>query len=233
MRKNVLIIATSNNQMGTSGNPTGIWAEELIIPYYAFLDTGMEIVLASPKGGPLHFDPASLKPAGENEPLIERFLNDASAQQLIRQTQPVISVADQDFEVVFFPGGHGTMWDLPGNEVIKNIVERTFTAIRVVAAVCHGPAGLVSAQRPDGKSILADKKVSAFTNEEEALKGLTQVVPFLLESRITELGAQFVCGPAWEPFAVQDGNLITGQNPASSAAVAALVIRSMQSPTSP
>ncbi|HLL11057.1 MAG TPA: type 1 glutamine amidotransferase domain-containing protein, partial [Rubrivivax sp.] len=167
MTKRVLIIATSNTQLGDTGKPTGVWAEELVIPYYTLVDAGASVVIATPKGGPLAFDPASLKPAGQNDALTERFLADPTAQALAQATSVAGSVDAASFDVVFFPGGHGTMWDLPLDAGVTRSVEAAFAAGAFIAAVCHGAAGLVTARDPDGNPIVQGKRISAFTDAEE------------------------------------------------------------------
>jgi putative intracellular protease/amidase len=228
MNKQIAIVVTSNNKMGDSGKPTGIWVEELAVPYYQFIDAGMAVTIASPLGGAVPFDPSSVAATGKNSPHVERFLADAAAQKAVQTTPMVAALDPTAFDAVFFPGGHGTMWDLPHDPAVTNLVEKQFAANKIVAAVCHGPAGLVSAKRADGKSILFGKKVNAFTDAEETAAGLMAIVPFTLESRIRELGGVFEGVANWQPHAVRDGNLITGQNPASSEKVAALVLDALR-----
>lgn len=224
MSKRVLMIVTSHSAMGDTGKATGIWADELIAPYYIFMDAGIEVEIASPKGGRVPFDPASIKPEGQRQAHIERFLADPAAHRKVAGTLVAAAVDASGFDAIFFPGGHGAMWDLPNDAGVTNAVETAFAAGKVIAAVCHGPAGLVTARRPDGKSILFGKQVNGFTDEEEAAAGLTGVVPFLLETRMRELGGKFEKAPNWQVFAVRDGQLITGQNPNSSALVAQHVL---------
>jgi putative intracellular protease/amidase len=224
MSKKILFIVTSNAQMGAGGKATGIWAEELAVPYYAMIDAGFAIDIASPAGGQAPMDPGSMKPAGSNVPAVERFLNDAEAMHKSATTASASSVNAATYDAVFFPGGHGTMWDLPTDAGVTTAVESAFAANKIIASVCHGAAGLVTAKRADGKSIVAGKRVNSFTDSEEAAAGLTAVVPFLLEARIRELGAIFEGAANWQPFAIRDGNLITGQNPSSSELVAHHVI---------
>lgn len=224
----VLMILTSNNVMGDHGKPTGIWAEELAVPYYALADAGAAVDFASPRGGAAPFDAQSLKPAGQNEsPAVERMVKDEALQRRLAQIPTAASVDASGYDAVFFPGGHGTMWDLPGDAGVQRAVEAAWAAGRLVAAVCHGPAGLVSARRPDGQSILAGKRVNGFTDEEETAVGLADIVPFHLEQRMRELGGHFERGPNWSAYAVRDGQLITGQNPMSSAAVAAELLAAL------
>ena len=220
MNARVLVVVTSHAKMGHTDAKTGIWAEELAVPYYRFVDAGVQVEIASPLGGAAPLEPKSIHPAGENDPVVNRFLADPVAQGRMAASRKLADVQVADFDVIFFPGGHGTMWDLPVDTSVRNAVETAERAGLVIAAVCHGPAGLVTAQRADGKPLVAGKRVTAFTNAEEQAVGLAQVVPFLLESRLLELGATFAAADLWQPFAVRDGRLITGQNPASSAAVA-------------
>ena len=227
MNRRVLMIVTSNAQMGNEGKKTGIWAEELAAPYYALVDAGADVEIASPKGGAVPLDPASLKPKGENDAFVERFLSDTVVTQKIQNTLVASQVNAAEFDAVFFPGGHGTMWDLPDDDGVTQAVEVAFAADKIIAAVCHGLAGLVTAKRPDGKSILFGKHVNGFTDAEEVAAGLGQVVPFMLESRMRELGGIFENGNLWQAYAVRDGHLITGQNPASSKLVAHHVLQAL------
>lgn len=220
MTSRILMIVTSNARMGDTGKPTGLWAEELAVPYYALVDAGAEVTLASPAGGPTPIDPGSLKPVGQNDPVVERFLADAALQTRIATTSKAADWDGAQFDAVFFPGGHGTMWDLPNDAGVTRAVERVFAARKLIASVCHGAAGLVTALRPDGQSIVKDLRVNAFTDAEEIAVGLEKVVPFLLESRLRELGGKFEGAANWQPFAIRDGQLITGQNPQSSHLVA-------------
>jgi putative intracellular protease/amidase len=227
--KPVLMIVTSHAQLGDTGKPTGIWAEELTTPYYALQDAGFEVTLASVKGGTPPFAEGSVKDKPEdNEGSVKRFLNDAAAMAKFNASLKASTLQAADFSAVFLPGGHGTMWDTANDEATARLVADTFNAGKPTAAVCHGPAGLVKALRTDGKSILFGRKVNGFTNEEETAAGLMQVVPFHLETKMRELGGVFEHGPMWAPYAVRDGHLITGQNPASSALVAQHVVAALQ-----
>lgn len=220
MTPRILMIVTSNARMGDTGKPTGLWAEELAVPYYALVDAGVEVTLASPAGGPTPIDPGSLKPVGENDAVVERFLADAALQARIAATSKAADLDGAQFDAVFFPGGHGTMWDLPHDAGVTRAVERAFAARKLIASVCHGAAGLVTALRPDGQSIVKGLRVNAFTDAEEVAVGLETVVPFLLETRLRQLGGKFEGVANWQPFAIRDGQLITGQNPQSSHLVA-------------
>jgi len=227
MTPRILMIVTSNARMGDSGKPTGLWAEELAVPYYALVDAGAEVTLASPAGGPAPIDPGSLKPAGENDPVVERFLADAELQARIAATPRAADFDGARFDAVFFPGGHGTMWDLPVDAGVTRAVERAFAARKLIAAVCHGAAGLVTARRPDGAPIVEGLRVNAFTDAEEVAVGLEKVVPFMLETRLRALGGRFEGAGNWQPFAVRDGQLITGQNPQSSHLVAQTLLAAL------
>jgi putative intracellular protease/amidase len=210
--------------MGDTGENTGVWFEELSTPYYAFLDGGASVDIASILGGPAPVEPKSQKALGENSASVDRFLRDKEAQAKLANTKKIAASDWQNYDAIFLPGGHGTMWDLPQSEELAKLLTDAFASHRVVAAVCHGPVGLVNAKAPDGRPLVAGRKVSAFTNSEEDAVGLTPVVPFLLETRLRELGGIFERGRDFEPYAVADGNLVTGQNPASSEQVAELVL---------
>lgn len=225
--KRILMIATSNTVMGESGKPTGIWADELAVPYYQLLDAGADVVLASPLGGPITLDPGSLKPMGENDPLVDRFLADPVAQAAAKVTQVAAEVDASNFDAVFFPGGHGTMWDLPTDAGVTRAVEAAFAANKLIASVCHGAAGLVTARRPDGEPVVKGKRINSFTDAEEDAVGLSAIVPFHLETRLRELGAHFEGADNWASFAIRDGQFITGQNPQSSALVAQHVLKAL------
>lgn len=235
----VLFVATSHDQMGSTGHRTGVWLEELATPYYALLDGGAEVTLVSIKGGAIPWDPRSLpteagdgpgeKPEEQQEvpASVHRFLSDEKAMATARQSPALGSVDPGSFDAVFLPGGHGPMWDAANDETLAQVIGSLFDQGKVVAAVCHGPAGLVKATQQDGRPIVGGRRVSAFTNTEEEAVGLTKVVPFLLEDRLKELGGRFERGPDWQPFAIQDGNLITGQNPQSSELVARHVLTAL------
>ena len=227
MNNHILMIVTSNAQMGTTGKPTGIWAEELAAPYYALLDAGVKVTLASPSGGAVPIDAGSLKPLGQNAACVDRMLADETLQHHLAHTATATSQRGADFDAVFFPGGHGTMWDLPTDPGVTQAVESAFQSGKFIASVCHGAAGLVTARRADGESIVKDLKVNSFTDAEEAAVGLTDVVPFLLESRLRALGGRFENAANWQPFVVRDGLLITGQNPQSSELVAHELLKAL------
>ncbi|MCC6219066.1 MAG: type 1 glutamine amidotransferase domain-containing protein, partial [Aquabacterium sp.] len=195
---------------------------------YALADAGVDVTLASPAGGPAPIDPGSVKPIGQNDPVVERFLADTALQALIAATPKASAFDGAEFDAVFFPGGHGTMWDLPVDDGVTRAVERAFAANKLIAAVCHGAAGLVTAKRPDGQSIVKDVRVNSFTDAEEVAVGLEKVVPFMLETRLRELGGRFEGTGNWQAFAIRDGQLITGQNPQSSHRVAQELLKAMR-----
>jgi putative intracellular protease/amidase len=226
-QKKILIVVTSHDQLGATGQKTGFWLEELATPYFVFRDAGAAVDLASPKGGPAPYDPKSLDREGSRPASVERFLADREALAKVEATLPLGGVDAGAYDAVFLAGGHGTMWDLPRSERLAEILGSMFDRGAAVAAVCHGPAGLVAARAKDGRPIVAGRKVTAFTNAEEEAVKLTSVVPFLLETRLGELGGAFVGGDMWKPHAVRDGNLITGQNPASSERVARLTLEAL------
>lgn len=225
MENKVLIVVTSHDQLGNTGEKTGFWLEELAVPYYVFRDAGYTVDLASPKGGKAPVDPKSAEGGGA----VARFLSDNEAKAKIDATRPLADTDPTRYDAVFLAGGHGTMWDLPGNAALDRILGAAHDRGAVIAAVCHGPAGLVTAKGKDGRSILAGKKVTGFSNQEEEAVKLTGVVPFALETRLTELAAGYSAGPMWKPYAVRDGKLVTGQNPASSARTAELVVEALAS----
>lgn len=225
----ILFIVTSHSMIGNTGKPTGLWLEELTTPYYAFIDAGYSVDIASIEGGKVPVDPRSQNQNGENPASVDRFLQDKAAVQKITATPSLKNIDVKNYAAVFLPGGHGTMWDLPVSEPLAALIGQAASDGKVIAAVCHGPAGLVAVKDKNGRPLVQGKKISAFTNEEEEAVGLTQAVPFLLETKLRELGADFHKGPNFQAFAVADGNLITGQNPASSEKVAQLVIEKIQS----
>jgi len=223
----ILIIVTSSAQMGDTGEATGVWLEELAVPYLHLRDAGFDVTVVSVEGGKLPVDPRSIAERGENPEPVERFLDDAQGQQILENSEPLSSVDPANFDAVFFPGGHGTMWDFPADN-IGRIVSDFIAADKPVAAVCHGPAALVSAKGADGKPIVDGLEVSAFTNSEEAAVGLQDAVPFSLTDRLRELGAEVKIADDFQPYAIRDGLLITGQNPQSSEKVAELLTQTLR-----
>lgn len=220
----ILMIVTSAGTMGATDKPTGVWFEEMATPYYIMKDAGYDVEIVSIQGGKIPIDPRSLSDEGDNAASVERFLQDSEAMQAIQESIPVEQIQASNYAGVFLPGGHGTMWDFSESEALARIVSQLFIFNRPVAAVCHGPAGLLKAVDAKGQPIVANRKVAAFTNAEEDAVGLTDAVPFLLEDRLRELGAKIEKAPNFQAHAVIDGNLITGQNPASSEKSAELML---------
>lgn len=221
----ILIVLTSHATLGNTGKPTGFYLEELAVPYWAFRDAGHSVDLASIAGGKPPHDPASLRDDPKDNPeAVTRFLADKDAAASLSRTLPIEAVKPASYDAVFLPGGHGTMWDLPGNPALARVIGTIAKDRGAVGAVCHGPAGLVDAKGSDGQPLVRGKRVNSFTDAEERASGLGGTVPFMLETRLRELGGIFEGGPDFAPYAVRDGTLVTGQNPASSAKVAALML---------
>jgi putative intracellular protease/amidase len=222
----VLMVLTSHDQLGNTGRKTGFWLEELAAPYYAFKDAGADIVLASPKGGQPPLDPKSNEPAFQTDDT-RRFVADAQASAQLAATLRLDSVDQAGFDAVFYPGGHGPLWDLAEDKHSIALIESFLAARKPVALVCHAPGVLRHARQPDGRPLVEGKNVTGFTNTEEAAVELTEVVPFLVEDELKAKGGHFSRGEDWAPHVVADGLLITGQNPASSAPVARLLLKSV------
>lgn len=215
MTKNILMVLTSHDQLGDTGKKTGFWLEEFAAPYYVFKDAGVQITLASPKGGQPPLDPKSDDPGAQTD-ATRRFKADADAQNVLANTVALASVRAEDFDAVFYPGGHGPLWDLAEDALSIALIEKTFAAGKPLALVCHAPGVLRHAKAPNGKPLVNGKKVTGFTNTEEEAVQLTKVVPFLVEDMLQANGGQYSKGADWAPYVLTDGNLITGQNPASS-----------------
>lgn len=220
----VLMILTSHDQLGNTGKKTGFWLEEFAAPYFAFRDAGAEITLASPKGGQPPLDPKSDEPANQTHDT-DRFRKDPAAQAALGSTLKLSTVQAAGFDAVFYVGGHGPLWDLAEDADSIALIETMYAAGKPVAAVCHGPGVLRRPRRADGQPLVAGKRVTGFTNSEEAAVQLTDVVPFLVEDELKRLGGQYSQLADWQPYAVVDGNLVTGQNPASSVVVAREVLK--------
>ena len=219
----VLMVLTSHDQLGDTGRKTGFWLEELAAPYYVFKDAGAEVVLVSPKGGQPPLDPKSNEPSFRTE-LTRRFEADPAANDQLAATLRLDSVAQADFDTVFYPGGHGPLWDLAEDKQSIKLIESFVAAGKPVAFVCHAPGALRHVTTPDGKPLVAGKKVTGFTNSEEEAVGLTKIVPFLVEDELKAKGGIYSRGDDWTPYVLSDGLLITGQNPASSSLAAEVLI---------
>ena len=211
----ILMVLTSHDQLGNTGRKTGFWLEELAAPYYTFKDAGHDIVLASPKGGQPPLDPKSNEPEFRTD-LTRRFEADAAATSQLASTVRLDTVSAKDFDTVFYPGGHGPMWDLAEDQNSIKLIEAFLAANKPVALVCHAPGALRHAKTVDGKPLVQGKRVTGFTNTEEAAVGLTKVVPFLVEDELKAKGGIYSKAGDWQPYVITDGLLITGQNPASS-----------------
>ena len=219
----VLIVLTSHDQLGNTGLKTGFWLEELAAPYYEFKEAGAEIVLASPRGGQPPLDPKSNSKEFQTD-ATRRFEADAEAMAALSSTVPLAKVSHEDFDAVFYPGGHGPLWDLAEDPHSIKLIESTLQAGKPVALICHAPGVLRHAKRADGQPLVEGLKVTGFTNAEEDAMQLTDVVPFLVEDELKRLGARFERAGDWQSYVVQDGLLITGQNPGSSVEAAAAVL---------
>ncbi|MEO1009117.1 MAG: type 1 glutamine amidotransferase domain-containing protein [Planctomycetota bacterium] len=222
----ILVVLTSHDRLGDTGDPTGFWLEELAAPYFVFRDAGARIVLASPKGGLPPIDPKSQLDEFQTDST-RRFIDDAAAMEQLRSTQLLDGVDEAGFDAVFFPGGHGPLWDLVENADAIRLVERFWAARKAVGAVCHAPIVFRGAKDAEGNPIVKDKQVTGFSNSEEAAVGLAEVVPLLVEDELVQLGGRYERAADFVPFVLRDGLLVTGQNPASSAPAAELLLESL------
>ncbi len=223
----ILIVLTSHDQLGDTGEKTGFWLEEFATPYYVLQGAGVDITLASPKGGQPPLDPKSDLPENQTE-ASKRFQTDAAAQAVLATTIKLADASADDFDAIFYPGGHGPMWDLPDNPLSIALIEAFVKAGKPVGAVCHAPVSLVNVRGTDGQYLIKGKRVTGFSNSEETAVGLSAIVPFLLEDRLRERGGIYDKGADWSPFIQVDGKLVTGQNPASSALVAEELLKLLE-----
>jgi putative intracellular protease/amidase len=213
--KKILMVLTSHDQLGNTGAKTGFWLEEFAAPYYVFKDAGVQITLASPLGGQPPLDPKSDDVSAQTE-ATHRFQADPATQALLASTHKLSELSAADFDAVFYPGGHGPLWDLAEDAHSIALIETLLASGKPVAAVCHAPAVLRHPKSADGRSVVHGKAVTGFTNSEEAAVGLTDIVPFLVEDMLQSNGGVYAKGADWAPYVVTDGLLVTGQNPASS-----------------
>ena len=223
----ILMVLTSHDKLGDTGNKTGFWLEEFAAPYYVFRDAGAEITLASPKGGQPPIDPTSDDESSQTDDT-RRFKADKAAQEQLASTEKLSTIDAQGFDAVFYPGGHGPLWDLAEDADSKQLIETFYTSSRPVGAVCHAPAVFRHTVRADGKPLVSGLRVTGFTNSEEEAVGLTEVVPFLVEDMLKSNEGVYEKGEDWASFVLRDGNLVTGQNPASSAEAAREILALMK-----
>jgi putative intracellular protease/amidase len=223
----LLIVLTSHDQLGNTGRKTGFWLEELAAPYYVFRDAGAEITLASPKGGQPPLDPKSNEPNFKTD-TTRRFEKDSVATRALASTKRLAEVSYKDYDAVFFPGGHGPLWDLTNDRNALSLIENMQAAKKLVGLVCHAPGILTKVKAPNGEPFAKGRKVTGFTNGEEADVHLVEVVPYLLEDVLTQQGAIFSKTANWNVYVVEDGWLITGQNPPSSTATAQALLAALK-----
>lgn len=229
MSAKALILTTSASQMGDSGKPTGFFWEELAAPYFALVEAGLAVTFANIKGGMPPADPGSAKPEGRS-PAVQRFMDDPAAMASLNASRAVSTLKAEDYVALYLPGGHGTMWDLAQTHAVGALVAEAFDRGAVVASVCHGGAGFVNATLASGEPLVKGRRVNSFTDAEETAAGLADTVPYLLETALREKGAVFEStAENFTSYAVQDGRLITGQNPKSTDAVTKLMMQAVHS----
>ncbi|KAF1309354.1 type 1 glutamine amidotransferase domain-containing protein [Pseudomonas putida] len=226
--KKILMVLTSHDQLGDTGKKTGFWLEEFAAPYYVFIDANADVTLASPKGGQPPLDPKSDEDDAQTD-ATRRFRSDTEGQMALADTVPLSEIDPYDFDAVFYPGGHGPLWDLAEDNDSKTLLEAFYASNKPIAAVCHAPGVFKNVNAPDGHPVVKGKKVTGFANSEEDAVGLTDVVPFLVEDMLKRNGGEYSKGPDWASHVVEDGHLITGQNPASSEAVATALLKRLAS----
>jgi putative intracellular protease/amidase len=220
----ILMVLTSHDRLGDTNRKTGFWLEEFAAPYYVFQDHDFQVFLASPAGGQPPIDPKSDEPDAQTE-ATQRFYNDDKAKNLLANTQRLESLNPEDFDAIFYPGGHGPLWDLTEDINSISLIESFYRRGKPVGCVCHAPAVLLHAKDPDGFPLVKGKRVTGFTNSEESLVQLTEIVPFSVENMLNNKGGDFHKGENWASHVEVDGNLVTGQNPASSKAAAEAIIK--------
>ena len=223
----VLFVLTSHDQLGTTGKKTGFWIEEFATPYYYFFDRNIDVVVATPKGGQAPIDPKSNEPDFQTE-ATKRFFKDEASQKILSQTEKLSQVNEQEFDAIFYPGGHGPMWDLSNDTRSIDLIRSFYKSNKPIAFVCHGSAALVNVKGDDGSYLIAGKKLTGFSNTEEEAVQLTKIVPFSLEDKLIDRGAVYEKGADWSTFIVSDGLLLTGQNPQSSHLVAEHLLKMIQ-----
>ncbi|GAB6190784.1 type 1 glutamine amidotransferase domain-containing protein [Desulfocastanea catecholica] len=220
----ILMILTSHGRLGNTGEKTGLWLEEFAAPYYVFKDNDMQITLVSPAGGQPPIDPKSNAPDTQTE-ATRRFANDEEAKNMLAATQRLDSLNHEDFDAIFYPGGHGPLWDLTEDIHSISLIELFYRRGKPIGCVCHAPAVLRDAVREDGLPLVTGKKVTGFSNSEESLVQLTEIVPFMVEDMLKTKGGLYSRGDDWTSYVQVDGNLVTGQNPASSREAAEKIVQ--------
>jgi len=228
--KRVLIVVTSHDRMGNINRETGLWLGEFAAPYYTLTDAGVQVTIASPKGGQAPIDTFSLNKAFATD-ATKRYQSDPATQARLSKTVKLSSVSEKDYDAIFYPGGHGPMWDLAEDKTSEKLIEKFYNDNKIISFVCHGPVALKHAVDKTGTPIVKGKTVAGFTNGEEEAVGLTKVVPFLTEDLLKQLGGNYQKGADWTPFAVQDGLLITGQNPQSAQLVGEKLLKAISNST--
>ncbi len=221
----ILMVMTSHDQLGNTGRKTGLWLEEFAAPYFVFRDAGVNLTLASPKGGQPPIDPKSDLPENQT-PAMKRFKHDELAKKAFSHTAKLADMRAENFDAVFYSGGHGPMWDLAESPVSIALIESFYNSGKFIAFVCHAP-GVLRRVTIKGQPLVKGKHLTGFTNTEEEEVHLTHVVPFLVEDELKRLGGRFEKKPNWQSFAIVDGHLITGQNPASSTAAANALLKAV------
>jgi putative intracellular protease/amidase len=222
----VLVVLTSHSELGNTGKKTGFWIEEFAAPYYAMADAGVEITIASPKGGQPPIDPKSDEPENQT-PATERFHADADLKAKLSQSVVLADVNARDYDAVFYPGGHGPLWDLANDKDSISLIESFYNSSKPIAFVCHAPGVLIQVKDENGEPLVKGKEVTGFSNSEEEAVQLTKIVPFLVEDELNRLGASYSKGPDWGSYVKQDGLLITGQNPGSSEETAQVLLAAL------
>ena len=223
----ILIVATAHALLGDTGSQTGVWLEELTTPYYVFADHGAQITIATLPGGQIPIDPHSVADPGKNPLTVERYLKDKDLQAKVSKSRRLEDLDPKNYQAIFIPGGHGSMWDLASSQELGKFLSQAWKDGAVIGSVCHGPAAFSFAVKDDGKALVDGLRVTGFSNSEEEKMQLTKVVPFLLETRMRESGGIYEQGPDFGEFAVRDGRLVTGQNPSSSQKAAELVLEAL------
>lgn len=222
-QQEILIVLTSHEDLGNTGHKTGFWIEEFTTPYYHLIDNGAKVTLASPDGGQPPIDPTSAQEENQTEST-KRYDKDEALKEQLKATHKLSEVSAKDYDAVFYPGGHGPLWDLAESDTSAKLIEDFYKANKPISFVCHAPAALKKVKDESGEPLVKGKKVTGFTNSEEDIAGLTEVVPFLVENMLKENGGDYSKGKDYEEYALEDGLLITGQNPASSKKVAELLL---------